>query len=209
MLTSDFSFNKQITFFLLVICASLAILLLYNISRNEIVKSPSSLRALLSSYFIHDQTYSSLVALPIHLQIPSIKVDSTVLYVGLTKEGAVDAPKGPDNVAWFNLSSYPGQKGVSIIDGHSGYKNRQPAVFDSLYKLKVGGEIFVEDSNGTVMTFIVRKMKSYDSDASVAAIFNSDDGKSHLNLITCGGDWNATDQTHSKRLVVFADLVTD
>jgi len=34
----------------------------------------------------------------------------------------------------------------------------------------------------------------------------SNDGKAHLNLITCAGVWDEVEKSHSSRLVVFADM---
>ncbi len=148
-------------------------------------------------------------AFPSRINIPSIGVDAVIESVGLTSGGAVDTPKGADNAAWFNLSPEPGENGSSVIDGHFGYKNNRPAVFDSLHKLQKGNKIYIEDSNGVVTTFIVRKLESYDKDETVSSIFKSTDGGSHLNLITCTGDWNPVAHSHSERLVVFTDLMSD
>jgi len=143
--------------------------------------------------------------LPVHLKIPSINIDANVEYVGFTLSGIMDVPKGFANVAWFNLGPRPGEVGSSVIDGHSGYKNNKPAVFDNLYKLQKGDEIYIENSNGTIITFVVSGIKSYDSESDASSVFASNDGKSHLNLITCAGSWNEILQSHSKRLVVFTD----
>ena len=58
----------------------------------------------------------------------------------------MDVPKQPDDVAWFDLGFRPGQKGSAVIDGHSGWKDNRPAVFDNLSKLKNGDKIYVEDN---------------------------------------------------------------
>ncbi len=169
---------------------------------------------LVSNFFtegIHNvflsEEQSSVVAKPVRIMIPSIKVLADVEHVGLSAEGAVGTPKGADNTAWFNLSPSPGEPGSSIIDGHFGYKNGQPAVFDNLHKLVQGDKIYVLDSSGVMKTFIVRKVKSYGKNENVPSVFDAKDGGSHLNLITCGGDWSPAAKSHLMRLVVFADLV--
>ncbi|HEY5589299.1 MAG TPA: class F sortase [Candidatus Paceibacterota bacterium] len=144
-------------------------------------------------------------SLPVRLKIPIIKVDSIVEYVGLTQDGAVDVPKGPNNSAWFDLSPRPGEIGSSIISGHSGWKNGIPAVFDNLYKLKIGDKIYIENDKKESITFVVRKIKRYNPKVDATDVFISKDGKSHLNLITCTGIWNIFSKSHSERLVVFAD----
>jgi LPXTG-site transpeptidase (sortase) family protein len=154
---------------------------------------------------LYDQQQINSFDFPVRFKIPKIKVDVAVEYVGIMQNGAMGVPKGPINVAWFKDGVRPGNIGSAVIDGHSGWKNGIPSVFDNLYKLKKGDKIYVEDKNGTTITFIVRKIKIYDPKANAADLFNSTDGKSHLNLVTCAGTWNAKDKTHSERLVVFAD----
>ena len=145
------------------------------------------------------------LGLPFRLKIPSINVDSAIEQVGIAPDGSMDVPKGPDDAAWFNLGPRPGEIGSSVIDGHSGYKNNRPAVFDKLYKLKKGDKIYVEDDKGNITTFVVREFKTYNPKADAKMVFSSNDGGSHLNLITCSGSWNKVERTHSDRLVVFAD----
>jgi sortase A len=152
------------------------------------------------------QTTSVLInSTPIHISIPSIGVNTNVESLGLTKDGAMDSPAGPSATGWYSLGTIPGNVGSAVIDGHSGYKNKKPAVFDNLTKIKVGDKIYVKSTNGITNTFIVRKLKDYDPNTDATAIFTSKDGLSHLNLITCTGVWDAKKNSHSKRLVVFAD----
>lgn len=144
--------------------------------------------------------------LPVRLKIPSIKVDAMVESVGLTLEGAMDVPKGPDEVAWFDLGVRPGEVGSAVVAGHTNWRNGRVAVFDNLYKLSKGDKIYVEDSNGETLSFIVRESRIYDPDATAPEVFSSDSGI-HFNLVTCFGDWDTSARSSSKRLVVFTDLI--
>jgi len=144
-------------------------------------------------------------AIPVRLQIPALKVDAAIISKGLDGSGAVDMSEDPYVVAWFNLSSLPGEIGSTVIAGHYGWKENTPAVFDSLYKIRIGDVIQVEDRNGLTTTFVVRKMERYFPGSAAKEVFQSNDGKTHLNLITCEGDWNADSKSYSERLVVFAD----
>ena len=145
------------------------------------------------------------VGLPVRIRIPKIKVDAGFDNVGITPKGAMDVPKGPAKAGWFKLGVRPGEIGSAVVAGHSGWKNRIPAIFDNLYKLKKGDKIYVEDENGIITTFVVREIRSFDPKADATKVFSSDDGKVHLNLITCGGIWDRIIKQFSKRLVVFAD----
>lgn len=147
--------------------------------------------------------------IPIRLKIPSINVDAALESVGLTGEGRVDVPKDLVNAAWFNQGPRPGEKGSAVIDGHFGSKNGVPAVFRNLSALQKGDKIYVEDEDGTTTTFVVRELRTYDPDAETSDVFGSNDGKAHLNLITCEGTWDKTEKTFSDRLVVFTDAVVE
>jgi LPXTG-site transpeptidase (sortase) family protein len=139
------------------------------------------------------------------IRIPSIDINASVEPMGLTPAGAMDAPKGPDEAGWYKYGPEPGEVGSAVIDGHSGWKNDIPAVFDNLGNVKAGDKIYIEDSKGVVSTFVVRELREYGYNADPSEIFHSKDGLSHLNLITCAGQWNDISRSSSLRLVVFAD----
>ena len=143
--------------------------------------------------------------IPVKFKIPKINIDANVEQVALTKDGFMDAPKGPDEVGWYNLGPYPGEIGNAVIDGHSGWKGGKKAVFDDLYKLSIGDQIYVESENNVFTTFVVKKISTYSPNADATDVFVSSDGKEHLNLITCTGFWDNILKSHSSRLVVFTD----
>ena len=143
--------------------------------------------------------------LPVRLKIPKINVDAPVEYVGLTSDGAIDAPKGPVNVAWFSLGPRPGESGSAVIVGHYGWKNSIPAAFDNLSRLRKGDKIYVEDEKGETITFVVRELRSFDENGDASVMFGSTDDKAHLNLVTCGGVWNKARKSYSNRLIAFTD----
>ncbi|MDO8495583.1 MAG: class F sortase [bacterium] len=148
---------------------------------------------------------ASTVGRPVRLKIPKIGVDSVVEYVGLTSNGAMDVPKSRDNVAWFEIGQSPGENGSAVIAGHYGLENRKTSAFDNLHKLRQGDRLYIEDDKGVVISFVVRESRRYDPKADASAVFGSSDGKSHLNLVTCEGDWNDVSESYTKRLVVFTD----
>ena len=126
---------------------------------------------------------------PVRLKIPTINVDAASDYVGLTPGGDLDTPKGPVNAGWYDHGPRPGEMGSSVINGHFGYKNNIPAVFDNLHKLQVGDKLYIEDERGTTITFAVRKLSTYSQNEDHSDVFRSSDGQAHLNLITCQGVW--------------------
>ncbi|MDP1624835.1 MAG: class F sortase [bacterium] len=154
-------------------------------------------------------TTARAAGIPVHLSIPKIGVDTKIEQVGITPQGALDAPYGPRTAGWFYLGPRPGEIGSAVIDGHAGFKGGIPAIFDDLDKLVPGDMIYVEDEDGNVIPFIVRTSTMYGEHDPTAEVFNSTDGKAHLNLITCEGIWNKETKSYSHRLVVMADMLVD
>lgn len=146
---------------------------------------------------------------PSRLAIPIIKVDAIVTHLGLTASGDMDIPKDPKSLAWYKFGPNPGEKGSSVIAGHSNWISGGSAVFDNLKKLVPGDIIHVEDSNGKLLSFMVRESRNYDPEADATSVFMSSDNGSHLNLITCSGEWLISKQTTTKRLVVFSDFIAE
>lgn len=157
-------------------------------------------------YNYYTKSVSYTAGIPIRLEIPKINVNAVIISVGVAENGAMEAPNGPKDVGWFKLGTRPGDVGSAVIAGHYGYwKSGVGSVFDDLKKLRKGDKVYVEDERGEIATFVVRKILIYNPNDDASIVFNSSDGKSHLNLITCEGDWNSIQKTYSDRLVIFTD----
>lgn len=143
--------------------------------------------------------------LPVRLIIPKLGVNAAVEKVGLTSKRDMASPSRADTVGWYKFGPRPGNKGSAVIDGHSGYADGREAAFDDLPKLKVGDKLFVKDATGKRLEFVVRRKVLYARNASAAEVFGSTKRR-RLNLITCTGSFDVAAGTHTKRLVVFAEL---
>lgn len=151
--------------------------------------------------------HSTDVGLPVRLKIPIINVDAAIDQVGLTAHGELGAPKKLANAAWYVQGPRPGGIGSAVIDGHFSDNKKRRAVFDYLHTLQQGDTVFVEDEKGRSIPFVVRELRTYDPSEDTSTVFASNDGRAHLNLITCQGPWNNTQKSFSARLVVFTDRV--
>jgi len=145
------------------------------------------------------------IGIPIRLRIPAINVNSAVEPVGITPGGVMDIKENQDNTAWYKYGPRPGENGNAVIAGHYGWDHQKPSVFTQLSKLQEGDKLYVDSDKRTTIAFVIRKSKRYNPDADTTAIFKSNDGNSHLNLITCDGSWDEAKKSYTNRLVVFAD----
>lgn len=146
--------------------------------------------------------------LPIRLEIPNIGVDSFIEDAYITPEGAMEVPAGTVDVAWFALGPHPGQIGSAVIGGHFGISNGVPFVFYNLSKLRVGDKIYIIDDKGNTITFAVSSMALFAANADATTVFTSNDGLSHLNLITCEGIWNKEANGYPERTVIFTNKIS-
>ena len=120
----------------------------------------------------------------------------------------MDITENPDGVVWFKPGPRPGDGGNAVMAGHYGWENGKPAVFNNLHTLHPGDKLYVQDDRKMIISFVVRESRKYDPGANTPEVFTSQDGRPHLNLITCNGTWNETKQTYSHRLVIFTDKAT-
>jgi len=142
---------------------------------------------------------------PVRLLIPSLNVDTDIQPVGVTSRGVMENPSNIFDVGWFELGPRPGEKGSAVIAGHVDGERGEVGVFANLHKLKKGGKVYIEDSNGKSLTFIVAESRRYDP-GYAEEVFSQND-KAHLNLITCDGVWDGKKKSYTKRLVVFTDIM--
>lgn len=145
------------------------------------------------------------IGMPKRIKIPNLKIDALIERVSLAKDGSMAVPKDPLNAGWYELGVRPGEIGSAVIDGHVNWWNGATGVFADLNNVKEGDRISVQDEINGITSFVVRQIRIYDAVSNASDVFNSSDGKSHLNLITCTGAWNKREKQYSKRLIVFAD----
>jgi LPXTG-site transpeptidase (sortase) family protein len=158
----------------------------------------------ISTLKISDINFAS--ATPTKIIIPKLGIETKVLPVGKTKEGALDVPNSLKNVGWYIGGVRPGERGNAVIDGHEVDELGFGAVFKNLYLLEPGDSIFVENENGDRLEFQVNQSLVYDfKNAPLEKIFGNA-STSNLNLITCNGEFLRELKTKDKRLVVYTNL---
>ncbi len=149
---------------------------------------------------------SSKFGFPKNLAIPTLRIDASVQYIGLSSEGAMDVPSNSKDVAWYKFGVKPGEKGNAVIAGHKDWFNDKNGVFSDLNKLKIGDYVYVVDDRNNKHRFKVAKKQSYkEGTAPMEEIFGLGNA-ARLNLITCVGSWNKNTQSYSERLVVYTEL---
>ncbi|RAZ73451.1 class F sortase [Planococcus halotolerans] len=143
---------------------------------------------------------------PALIEIPAIDAQAKVIPVGQTADGHMEAPQSIYEIAWYEPGIKPGDTGNAVLAGHVDGLSA-PGTFYNLKKLEPGNEIHITGTDGTKLVFIVRDKKSYSpEDAPIQEIFGGS-SESHLNLITCTGDYNNSTGDYEERLVIYTDLI--
>lgn len=189
---------KKLIFVLVVILLGISAVLIYNFNHG-----------------VSGSTSANAPWAPARLQIPAIHVDATVMGVGQTATGVMDAPVSKvynspywSSVFWYDVGVAPGQSGNAVIAGHVDRVGGDPAVFWSLGKLQPGDMVTVVTNQGTIIHYMVNRVvkfpANYSGQDAINAVFGPTRGN-HLNLITCSGVW--TGSGYDERLVVFTTQV--
>jgi LPXTG-site transpeptidase (sortase) family protein len=140
-------------------------------------------------------------ARPLALSIPAIGVRTHVVRLGQHPDGTVEVPGDPAQVGWFALGPPPGAAGSSVILGHVD-STRGPAVFYRLKELRPGDGIAVRLDDGTTVRFRVHSVRTYlNADFPAEKVYGKQ-GRSQLNLVTCGGAYDAARGGYQSNVVV-------
>lgn len=152
-------------------------------------------------------TYKVAANEPRMIDLPSIGASGCIQKVGLDQHNAIAAPTNIHVAGWYTSSMLPGQKGVSVIDGHLSGRYG-PAIFANLEKLKPEDKIRVQFGDESWKEFVVISLHSYPVDTVMTKLFEpSKNNKNQLNLITCDGAYDAGTKTFDRRVVVQTALL--
>jgi LPXTG-site transpeptidase (sortase) family protein len=145
-------------------------------------------------------------ARPVGLAIPDIGVTTRVTRLGLQADGSVEVPEDPALAGWYRFGPTPGVHGSSVILGHLDSETG-PAVFYRLDELRPGDRVTVGLDDGTSVEFRVHSIRTYPNADFPARKIYGREGRSQLNLITCGGAYDSSRGGYQANVVVNARLV--
>jgi sortase (surface protein transpeptidase) len=145
-------------------------------------------------------------AVPARLIIPAIDVRTKIIYLGLTKSGALQVPPTTTVAGWYTGSPRPGDIGSSIIIGHID-SLQGPGVFYRLSLLRPGDRVYVREKYGRVAVFQVNAVHMYLKARFPAATVYGPTPNAQLRLITCGGAFDPATGHYLSNVVAFATFV--
>jgi sortase (surface protein transpeptidase) len=153
------------------------------------------------------------------MRIPAISVDAPLTYRLVT--GQMPDPSGPSDIAYYDMSRYPGLGGVpgrggnAIFGGHvdlnrpipyaNGAHYQGPAVLWSLDALHPGHTIEIDVSGKTYKYRVISTDELPADYADWAAIWKANPAKETITLFTCGGAFDPDTHEYTRRRVVRAE----
>ncbi len=146
---------------------------------------------------------------PVSIDIPSIKVHSRVISLGLNRNGTVAVPplSNPMVTGWYDKGPAPGEPGAAAILGHVDAAKVGPAVFYELGNMRPGAKIYIRLRDGRTAVF-----ETYSVALFQKATFPTDRVFGYtswptLRLITCGGLFDPQSGHYLGNIVAFASYV--
>lgn len=131
------------------------------------------------------------------LIIPKIGVDAQFSIKEVGTDGQMPNPNGPEDVAYYDFSQWPGLGGLPgkggnvVLAGHVDYINYGPAVFWRLHELAPGDTVEIQQADGTKATYKIEFNKQIDASAADWTPIVQATADESITLITCGGEFEA------------------
>ena len=147
------------------------------------------------------------VAAPVALTIPLIGVQTNLINLGLTSDGALQVPSTTSVAGWYTGSPRPGAIGSAIIVGHIDSVS-SPGVFFRLSELTKGDKVYVKRADGTLVEFRVTSVQTYLKDHFPTEDVYGPVPDAELRLITCGGAFDSATGHYLSNIVVYAAEVS-
>ena len=129
-----------------------------------------------------------------------------LITLGLNPNHTVMVPTRFDQAGWFRLGPSPGQLGSAVILGHVD-SYRGPAAFFRLRQLRLGDLIAVRLADGVRLRYRVIGIAMYLKAHFPARLVYGPRPYSALQLVTCGGAFDATTGHYLSNLVAYSALV--
>lgn len=141
------------------------------------------------------------------ISIPNAGITAYIQKVGVDQDNQIAVPTNIFLAGWYVNSVNPGEKGLSIIDGHVD-GTTTGGVFRNLAELQPGDIFTITQGNDNPLNFQVKKIVQVNNDQAANVLFAKDPAISRqLNLITCGGTYLTEQQTYDQRVIVITELI--
>lgn len=145
---------------------------------------------------------------PSTIEIPSIGASGDIsTALGLNPDGSMETPlvEFPEIGGYFRFAPLPGLPGPAVVVAHIDGNHKQ-GLFFRLRDVKVGDEIKIKRTDGSVLTFKTTKTDSVSKSAFPTDEVYADTPGPELRLVSCGGEFDRSARSYKNNIVVYAKL---
>jgi LPXTG-site transpeptidase (sortase) family protein len=139
--------------------------------------------------------------------LPRLGVHAPIVKVGIDGERKMVVPRNARDVAWLDRGGIPGYTNNVLLAGHISY-SRVAGSFGRIGELKKGDEIRL-DIGGKKLRYRVIWNCLFSRNTERAEQIMGYTEKPSVTLISCGGGWDAAARTHSGRIAVRAEKISE
>ncbi|WP_336031241.1 class F sortase [Geodermatophilus sp. FMUSA9-8] len=142
---------------------------------------------------------------PVRVEIPALDMTSSLMDLGLERDGSMEVPPGAYPAGWFEQSPTPGELGPAVLAAHVDWGG-EPGAFSGIDELLPGDAVVVDRADGTTAVFTVDRVEEHAKDEFPTEDVYGDLDHAGLRLITCGGAFDEASGDYLDNVVVFAHL---
>lgn len=145
---------------------------------------------------------------PVALRIPAVDVAVDVVPVGVRDDGQMEIPESGFDVGWYRYGAAPGGGlGSAVLASHVDTLAEGKGVLARLTDLRAGDLVTVTLEDGSSVDYEVTSRRTVPkADLDTGSLFDRS-GPEVLQLVTCGGPWQADRSSYRDNVIVTAEPV--
>jgi hypothetical protein len=144
----------------------------------------------------------------VHVRIPAIRVDATVVVTGLLPGDVMEIPADVRTLGWYDpdgLGVAPGWPGTAVLAGHVDSRTQGRGALYFLRELAVGDVVELVLADGSVSGWRITEVIQYAKATLPYEEVFTWTGPPRLALITCGGEFDRTSRSYTDNIVAYAE----
>ncbi|WP_405217066.1 class F sortase [Agrococcus sp. Ld7] len=141
---------------------------------------------------------------PASVRVPSVGLELGVVPVGVRDDGQMDVPDLVTELGWYRYGPAPGaDDGSAVLAAHFD-SNIGAAPMASVLRASTGDTVEVTTASGELLLFRITAIEQITkAELPLESLF-ARDGEHAMQLVTCGGEWDAAAGAYEDNIVVTA-----
>lgn len=149
------------------------------------------------------------VAEPTTIELADLDIDMSIEPHGLESNGDMSLPVSPFVAGWYEFGSAPdSRRGAIVLAAHVDSLAEGIGPFSRLKDAREGMVVEIVDDAGESHRYEVQRVERIEKDEVNFDEVFTDQGETHLVLITCGGVWDRDRSSYTDNYIVTARPVT-